>query len=101
MNVVSVREARALLDVASAVDYDTRAGAFTHACLTPLLELIGADWVTYSEGRRGSAGRGTVKSEVETRPFAGHTIGAGGDLRHATSTSTPSAAGLRRNAASP
>ena len=74
MNAVSVREARALLDVASAVDYDTRAGAFSHACLTPLLELVGADWVTYCEGPRVSVGRHAVKSEVETRPFAGHTV---------------------------
>jgi DNA-binding CsgD family transcriptional regulator len=34
---------------------------------------VGADWVTYCEGRRDGATRSTVKSEVETRPFTGHT----------------------------
>jgi DNA-binding CsgD family transcriptional regulator len=72
MNAVSVREARALLDVASAIAYDVRTGAFAPECLTALLELLEADWVTYCEGPIG-AGPARVKAEVETRPFAGHT----------------------------
>jgi DNA-binding CsgD family transcriptional regulator len=76
VNAVSVREARALLDVASAIAYDARAGAFAPEGLTALLELLEADWVTYSEGPIGAARLPLplpVKSEVETRPFAGHT----------------------------
>jgi DNA-binding CsgD family transcriptional regulator len=72
MNAVSVGDARALLAVAGAVEYDVRAGAFTPECLTALLELLGADWVTYSEGPLGAGRPSAVKCEVETRPFAGH-----------------------------
>jgi DNA-binding CsgD family transcriptional regulator len=72
MNAVSVREARALLDVASAITYDVRTGAFTAECLTALLELLEVDWVTYSEGPIGAGRPSPVKCEVETRPFAGH-----------------------------
>jgi DNA-binding CsgD family transcriptional regulator len=71
MNAVSLGEARALLAVASAVDYDVRAGAFTPECLTALLELLEADWVTYSEGPIGD-GPSPITCEVETRPFQGH-----------------------------
>lgn len=72
MNAVSVREARALLDIAGAIVYDVQAGAFTPECLTALLELVEADWVTYCEGPIGPR-RSQVKAEVETRPFVGHT----------------------------
>jgi DNA-binding CsgD family transcriptional regulator len=72
MNAVSVGDARALLAVASAVEYDVRAGAFTPECLTALLELLEADWVTYSEGPLGAGRPGPIKCEVETRPFQGH-----------------------------
>jgi DNA-binding CsgD family transcriptional regulator len=73
MNAVSVRDARALLDAASAIAYDARTGAFAPEGMTALLELLEADWVTYSEGTsRAPRLPLPVKSEVETRPFAGH-----------------------------
>jgi DNA-binding CsgD family transcriptional regulator len=70
MNAVSLREARGLIDVAGAIEYDARRGAFTAEGLTALLELLEADWLTYCEGPIGAT-RYTVKSEVETRPFVG------------------------------
>ena len=72
MNGVSVGDARALLAVAGAVEYDVRAGAFTPECLTALLELLEADWVTYCEGPLGTGRPAPVTCEVETRPFQGH-----------------------------
>lgn len=68
-----MREAHALLDVAGAIEYDARQGAFTTDGLTALLELLEADWVTYCEGPILGTARSRVKNEVETRPFAGHT----------------------------
>jgi DNA-binding CsgD family transcriptional regulator len=72
MNAVSLRDARTLIDVAGAIEYDSGRGAFTADGLTPLLGLLRADWLTYCEGPIGSAYH-RVKCEVETRPFAGHT----------------------------
>jgi hypothetical protein len=71
MNAVSLRDARTLIDVAGAIEYDSGPGAFVPDGLTPLLGLLGADWLTYCEGPIGSAHH-QVKCEVETRPFAGH-----------------------------
>jgi DNA-binding CsgD family transcriptional regulator len=71
MNAVSLRDARTLIDVAGTIEYDSARGAFITDGLTPLLGLLGADWVTYCEGPIGSADH-RVKCEVETRPFAGH-----------------------------
>ncbi len=71
MPAVSLRDARALLEIAAAVEYDTERG-FAPEGLTALRELLAADWVCYCERPLGAA-RHTVKSEVETRPFAGHT----------------------------
>jgi DNA-binding CsgD family transcriptional regulator len=71
MNAVSLRDARTLIDVAGAIEYDSARGAFITDGLTPLLGLLGADWLTYCEGPVGSAHH-RVKCEVETRPFAGH-----------------------------
>jgi DNA-binding CsgD family transcriptional regulator len=72
MNAVSLRDARTLIDVAGAIEYDSGRGAFITDGLTPLLGLLGADWLTYCEGPIGSAHH-QVRCEVETRPFAGHT----------------------------
>ena len=71
MNAVSLREARTLIDVAAAIEYDSGRGAFITDGLTPLLGLLRADWLTYCEGPIGSAHH-QVRCEVETRPFAGH-----------------------------
>jgi DNA-binding CsgD family transcriptional regulator len=71
MNAVSVRDARALLEVASAITYDARTGGLATEGLTALLELVEADWVTYCAGPVGVE-RSTVVSEVGTRP-SGHT----------------------------
>jgi DNA-binding CsgD family transcriptional regulator len=71
MQAVSVRDARALLDVAAAVEYDPRSG-FAPEGLTVLGELLEADWVSYCE-RPVASLRLTVDVEVGTRPFTGHT----------------------------
>ncbi len=71
MDAVSLRDVRALLDVAGAIEYDSRRGSFTAEGLTALLELLEADWVTYCE-RAPTEACATVRCEVETRPFAGH-----------------------------
>ena len=71
MDGVSVRDARALLDVAGAIEYDARLGTFTDPGLEALRQLLGADWVCYCE-RPITETYATVKNEVETRPFAGH-----------------------------
>jgi DNA-binding CsgD family transcriptional regulator len=68
---VSLRDARCLLEVAAAIEYDSARCAFTSEGLTSILELFEADWVTYCEGPGGPT-RITVTNEVETRPFAGH-----------------------------
>jgi DNA-binding CsgD family transcriptional regulator len=73
VTAISVREAHALLDVAGAITYDIRTGVFAPECLTALLELLEADWVTYSEGPVGTGRPIPVTCEVETRPFTGHT----------------------------
>jgi DNA-binding CsgD family transcriptional regulator len=70
MQAVSLRDARALLEIACAIDYDTERG-FAPEGLTALCELLAADWVCYCETPIGAA-RHTVKNEVETRPFVGH-----------------------------
>jgi len=66
------RDAHALLDVAGTLEYDSRGGAFALDGLAALGELRGADWVVYCE-RPSTAARRSIKAEVETRPFAGHT----------------------------
>lgn len=71
MRAVSVRDARAMLDIAGAVEYDPRSG-FAPEGLTALGELLQADWVSYCE-RPVKALRLTVDVEVGTRPFTGHT----------------------------
>jgi hypothetical protein len=70
MQAVSLRDARALLEIAGAIEYDTERG-FAPEGLTALCELLAADWVSYCERPFGAA-RHTVKNEVETRPFVGH-----------------------------
>ena len=71
MSTISVRDARALLEVAATIEYDPSRGAFGEAGLAGLCELLGADWVCYCE-RHTAEPRHTVTSEVETRPFAGN-----------------------------
>jgi DNA-binding CsgD family transcriptional regulator len=71
MRAVSVRDARALLDIAGAVEYDPRSG-FAPEGLTALGEMLQADWVSYCE-RPVTSLRLTVDVEVGTRPFTGHT----------------------------
>jgi DNA-binding CsgD family transcriptional regulator len=71
MRTVSVRDARALLDVAGALEYDPRSG-FAPEGLAVLGELLQADWVSYCE-RPATSLRLTVDVEVGTRPFTGHT----------------------------
>jgi DNA-binding CsgD family transcriptional regulator len=72
MQAVSVREARALLDVAAGIEYDPQRG-FAPEALSALCELLGADWVTYCERPRGPLTGFTVTVEVGTRPYHGHT----------------------------
>jgi DNA-binding CsgD family transcriptional regulator len=74
MSGVSVRDARALLDVAGTLEYDPRRGTFTLDGLAALCELLGADWVGSYERPRTAARASwplTPKAEVETRPFVG------------------------------
>jgi DNA-binding CsgD family transcriptional regulator len=71
MNAVSVGDARALLAIAGAIEWDTRRAGFTPDALTLLLDLLGADWASYCDGPIWTANFG-VKTEVETRPFLGH-----------------------------
>ena len=72
MPAVSVREVRALLDIAGGIEYDLRRG-FAPEALTALCELLGADWVTYCERPWGPLTGFTVVVEVGTRPYSGHT----------------------------
>ena len=71
MRAVTVRDARALLDIAGALEYDSRSG-FAPEGLTALCEFLQADWVSYCE-RPVKSLRLTLDVEVGTRPFTGHT----------------------------
>jgi DNA-binding CsgD family transcriptional regulator len=71
MSTVSDGDARGLLEVASAIEYDPRHDGFTAAGLQALLELLGADWISYCD-RPLEPPHFAVKTEVESRPFAGH-----------------------------
>ena len=71
MRAVTVRDARALLDIAGALEYDSRSG-FAPEGLTALCEFLQADWVSYCE-RPVTSLRLTLDVEVGTRPFTGHT----------------------------
>jgi DNA-binding CsgD family transcriptional regulator len=74
MQAVSVREVRALLDIAAGIEYDPPSG-FAPEALIALCELLEADWVTYCERPRGPITGFSVSVEVGRRPYFGHRDG--------------------------